>query len=100
MHLNSIPKQRVCDWLRTQKTTEFIDVEWLPLSMFSLQSHFTLVFSGLVLDVNIVRDCMTVTRIGDNEGHRKVKFYSDSEFELFLKMELRRRLRNKPPNGQ
>ena len=69
--------------------------------MFDLQSHFTLAFGGLVLDVNIVRDGMTVTRIGDSEEHRKVKFYSDEEFELFLKMELRRRiLNNKTPNGQ
>ena len=70
--------------------------------MFDLQSHFTLAFGTLVLDVNIVRDGMTVTRIGENnEEHRKVKFYSESEFELFLKMELRRRLlMNCALNGQ
>ena len=62
--------------------------------MFDLQSHFTLVFDQLVLDVSIVRDSMTVSRFGEeHEEHRKVKFHSDAEFELFLKMELRRRLK-------
>lgn len=62
--------------------------------MFDLQSHFALVFDQLVLDVSIVRDSMTVSRFGEeHEEHRKVKFYSDEEFELFLKMELRRRLK-------
>jgi hypothetical protein len=69
-------------------------VDWLEaLSIFDLQSHFTLHFRRLVLDINIVRDGMTVTRMGDDE-YRKVKFHSDTEFEVFLKMELRRRLRN------
>jgi len=70
-------------------------VEWLALSIFDLQSHFTLCFRRLVLDVHIIRDGLTVTSIGEEIGeYRKVKFHSDVEFELFLKMELRRRLRN------
>jgi hypothetical protein len=64
----------------------------LALSIFDLQSHFTLSFRQLVLDVTIVRDSMTVNSLGDGDVHRKVKFHSDAEFELFLKIELRRRL--------
>ena len=78
-------------WLKVQ-TTEKLLVQWLPLSMFDLQSHFTMCFRQLVLDVSIVRDTMTVVRLGDTEEHRKVRFHTDKEFELFLKMELRRRL--------
>ena len=77
-----------------------ITVEWLALSMFDLQSLFTVVFDQLVLDVQIVRDSMTVSRFGEQEEHRKVKFYSDAEFELFLKMELRRRLKSEARTQQ
>ena len=70
-----------------------MEVEWLALSIFDLQSHFTLRFCEFVLDVNIVRDGMTVTRMDGDSNYRKVQFYSDEEFELYLKMELRRQLR-------
>jgi hypothetical protein len=85
--------QRVYKWLKTQASEKF-SVQWLPLSIFDLQSHFTLCFRQLVLDVNIVRDTMTIDRLGDFDEHRKVKFHSDEEFEIFLKMELRRRLKS------
>ena len=70
-----------------------MEVEWLALSMFDLQSHFTLQFFKFVLDVNIVRDSMTVTRMDGDSNYRKVQFFSDHEFELYLKMELRRQLK-------
>lgn len=85
---------RISKWLKSE-TSEKMAVEWLALSIFDLQSHFTLCFRRLVLDVHIIRDGLTVTSIGEEIGeYRKVKFHSDVEFELFLKMELRRRLRN------
>jgi hypothetical protein len=70
-----------------------MDVEWLALSMFDLQSHFTLSFRQLVVDVNIVRDSLTVTRMEGDSNYRKVQFFSDAEFELYLKMELRRQIK-------
>ena len=70
-----------------------MQVEWLALSIFDLQSHFTLNFWQLVLDVNIVRDSMTVTRLEGDSNYRKVQFFSEDEFELFLKMELKRQLK-------
>jgi hypothetical protein len=69
-------------------------VDWLALSIFDLQSHLTLSFCRLVLDVNIVRDGMNITRIDEDGNCHKVKFHSDAEFELFLKLQLRRELRN------
>jgi hypothetical protein len=80
-------------WLKQQKTIEKMDVEWLALSMFDLQSHFTLSFRQLVVDVNIVRDSLTVTRMEGDSNYRKVQFFSDAEFELYLKMELRRQMK-------
>jgi hypothetical protein len=87
---------RLAKWLRTA-SQEKMTVDWLDLSVFDLQSHFTLRFRQLVLDVHILRDSMTVARIIDDEGeqsaHRKVQFHSDAEFEVFLKMDLKRQLR-------
>ena len=67
-------------------------VQWLPLSMFDLQSHFTISFQSLVLDLSIAQDTLNISRFGEFEEHRKVKFHTDTEFEMFLKMELKRRL--------
>jgi hypothetical protein len=80
--------QRVSKWLK-QQTPDKMTVDWLALSIFDLQSHFTLSFQDLVLDVSIVRDGMTVTQI-DEDIPKKVKFHSDGEFEVFLKIQLRR----------
>ena len=84
---------RIARWLMRQTSSDRLDVEWLALSVFDLQSHFTLRFQQLVLDVTIVRDSMTVTQIAEGGEHRKVHFHSEKEFEIFLKMELRRHLR-------
>jgi hypothetical protein len=70
-----------------------MEVQWLALSIFDLQSHFTLSFRHFVLDVNIVRDSMTVSRTVEDSINRKTQFFSDDEFELYLKMELRRQLK-------
>ena len=87
--------KRVSKWLKsTMHSDERLTVEWLPLSTFDLHSQCTLCFLGDCLDVSIERDEMTVTSIGDG-GYRQVSFYSDSEFEIFLKMEIRRRIRSR-----
>lgn len=80
---------RVSKWLK-QQTLEKMTIDWLPLSIVDLQSHFVLSFQGLVLDVSIVRDSLTVTQLDEDDIHKKVKFHSDSEFEVFLKIHLRR----------
>mmetsp|Transcript_40510 Transcript_40510/g.97773 ORF Transcript_40510/g.97773 Transcript_40510/m.97773 type:complete len:589 (+) Transcript_40510:1-1767(+) len=82
---------RVSNWLKSQSPKPMV-VDWLALSIFDLQSHFTISFQHMVLDVSIVRDSMTVTQIDDDDVHKKVKFHSDFEFEIFLKMQLRRNL--------
>lgn len=78
--------QRVSKWLRCQTAKPMV-VDWLALSLFDLQSHLTISFEQMVLDVSIVRDSMTVTQI-DEDVHKKVKFHSDFEFEIFLRMQL------------
>lgn len=83
---------RVVQWLK-DLTSERMFVEWLALSLFDLHSHFTLCFQQLTLDVTIVHDSMTVCRIAEGGEHRKVSFQSDREFEIFLKLELRRQLK-------
>lgn len=60
-----------------------LQVQWLPLSLFDLTAHFVITFGDLVLDANLIGDELTVTHITD-EYYRKSKFYSDTEFELFL----------------
>ncbi|CAJ1942030.1 unnamed protein product [Cylindrotheca closterium] len=81
---------RVSKWLKNQSPKPMA-VDWLGLSIFDLQSHFTISFGRMVLDVSIVRDSMTVTEI-DDDVHKKVKFHSEFEFEIFLKMQLQRNL--------
>ena len=71
--------------------------EWLSLSLFGMHSRFVLSYgSNLTIDVTIVRDEMTITTFDVSGGgggstlggaYRKVKFHSDAEFEIFLKME-------------
>lgn len=92
--------QRVRQWLKAKYPAcqDTLKTEWLTLSLFDLHSHFSLSFrDALTIDVTIVRDEMTVISYGPAskpEGtsgeYRKVKFHSDTEFEIFLKLELRR----------
>lgn len=86
---------RLSTWLK-HRTHEKLEVDWLALSVFELESHFTLAFRHLVLDVNIARDGMTVTRIDEEGSHRKTHFHSEQEFEIFTRMELQRQLKNQP----
>jgi len=69
-----------------------------------MHSHFCLSFGTvLFVDATIVRDEITVTTYGTGiraEGstsgeYRKIKFHSDAEFEIFLKIELRRLIRQR-----
>jgi hypothetical protein len=86
--------KRVSTWLKsTMYSHEGLVVEWLPLSTFDLHSQFALCFLGASLDVSIERNEMTVTSIGDG-SFRQVRFHLDTEFEMFLKMEIRRRIRS------
>jgi hypothetical protein len=84
---------RIAQWLKGF-TSDRMTVEWLALSVFDLHSYFTLCFQLLTLDVTIVRDSMSVCMVAEGGQHRKVTFHSDREFEIFLKLELKRRLRN------
>lgn len=67
-------------------------VDWLALSLFELHSHFCLTCAGLVMDVSMERDVMTVSRFGEHGEYRRVEFYSHREFEISLKMELEKRI--------
>jgi hypothetical protein len=84
---------RIAQWLKGL-TSDRMTVEWLALSVFDLHSYFTLCFQQLTLDVTIVRDSMSVCMVAEGGQHRKVSFHSDREFEIFLTLELKRRLRN------
>jgi hypothetical protein len=84
---------RIARWLKGL-TSDRMTVEWLALSLFDLHSHFTLCFQHLAVDVTIVRDSMTVCRVAEGGEHRKVNFRSDREFEIFLKLELKRQLKH------
>ena len=75
-----------------KQTPEKMTIDWLELSLFDMHSHFTLSFKQLVLDVTIARDELTVTSIGVDGSFRKVHFSSENDFEMFLKMQLSRRL--------
>ena len=60
-----------------------LQIEWLPLSLFDLTAHFIVTLGDLIFDANLIGDELTVTHIVD-DYYRKTKFYSDTEFELFL----------------
>jgi hypothetical protein len=72
---------------------EKMTVEWLSLSVFDLHSKFTICCRQLVLDGGISRDNLVITRITETNDYRKVRFQSDKEFELYLKLELQRQMR-------
>jgi hypothetical protein len=83
---------RVSRWL--QKTHgEKLVVEWLSLSMFDLHSKFTICCRQLVVDGIISRDALTITKVTeDTDDYRKVHFHTEKEFELYLKLELKRQM--------
>ena len=87
---------RIAKWLGSKSSDAALDslfVEWVPLSVFDKRSQFVLRYDTFVIDVCIERDEMTICRFGDFGEYRKVKFHSEDEFEMFLKLELEKRLR-------
>ena len=83
---------RVSKWLQT-KYEERFTVEWLALSMFDLHSKFTICCRQLVVDGIVSRDTLTMTKVTDDtEDYRKVHFRTEIEFELYLKLELKRQM--------
>lgn len=83
----------VKDWLVSEMPApgvETLNVEWLALSVFDLSAQFTVSFKSWSIDANIVGDELTVTRFGEHGEYRKVKFHTDKEFELFLRIALQR----------
>jgi len=82
---------RVTKWLM-KKYGEKLSVEWLSLSIFDLHSKFTLCCRQLVVDGLISRDNLTVTRVNDSEDFRKANFHTEREFEMYIKIELRRQM--------
>lgn len=81
-------------WLHTETGADNLQVEWLPLSIFDLSSYFTVCFRSWSVDVHLVRDQVTVTRLLDDSNYHKASFYSDAEFELFLMFSVRKELRS------
>jgi hypothetical protein len=109
---------KVQRWLKLQatgstKTTndtngndEALHVTWLSLSVLDLHSHFTLAFRRWVADVTLVGEEITVTSTtslfesapsasGTSHEYRKVKFHSETQLELYLKLLLERKLMRK-----
>jgi hypothetical protein len=85
--------EKLKDWLKLtfQKDgSEAFHVEWLPLSMFDLCAQFTMSYGSWSIDANIVCDELTVTQFGDRGDYRKAKFYSAEDFEIFLKLAIKR----------
>lgn len=82
---------RVSNWLIEKFNVRFT-VEWLSLSLFDLHSKFTICCGQLVIDGLISRDKLTVTRIDESEAFRKAHFHTEKEFEMYLKLELRRQI--------
>mmetsp|Transcript_2399 Transcript_2399/g.5735 ORF Transcript_2399/g.5735 Transcript_2399/m.5735 type:complete len:661 (-) Transcript_2399:30-2012(-) len=83
---------RVSKWLKSTHGEKLI-AEWLSLSMFDLHSKFTICCRQLVVDGVISRDALTITKVTeDTEDYRKVHFRTEKEFEIYLKMELRRQM--------
>ncbi len=66
-----------------KKNGSGLEIEWLPLSLFDLTAHFVVAFGDLVFDANIAGNELTVTQVTD-EYYHITRFYSDTEFELFL----------------
>jgi hypothetical protein len=82
----------VSQWLQETHGEKLV-VEWLSLSMFDLHSKFTICCRQLVVDGIISRDALTITKVTeDTDDYRKVHFHTEKEFELYLKLELRRQM--------
>jgi hypothetical protein len=81
-------------WLASTTTSnETLEVEWLSLSVFDMTAQFTIVFRSTVFDCCLTGEEITVTTTTHHEDYRKVKFHSDAEFEIFLKLAIQRLLR-------
>mmetsp|Transcript_39708 Transcript_39708/g.95819 ORF Transcript_39708/g.95819 Transcript_39708/m.95819 type:complete len:844 (-) Transcript_39708:36-2567(-) len=80
---------KVDDWVQSV-CGEKICIQWSPLSIFDLHSQFSIGFRNVALDVSISGPSMVVTRIANGATYRKVCFRSEEEFEVYLKLELRR----------
>lgn len=91
----------VNEWLESEmsESKEHLTIDWLSLSVFDFSSNFVVSFRSWSVDVHLVRDELTVTRFVDPSlgGYRKAKFHSCMEFELYLKMALKRVLKQKKP---
>lgn len=88
-------EQRVSEWAKSAlQSDDPLKIVWLPLSTFDAHSQFTLSFLDECLDVSMDRDQVNVTITSESGGFRQVSFHLDTELEVFLKMEMRRRLRS------
>ena len=85
---------QLSQWLKS-KYGETMTVEWLSLSIFDLNSKFTICCRQLVLDGVISRNNLVITRITETNDYRKVRFQSEKEFEIYLKLELQRQMKQK-----
>jgi hypothetical protein len=105
---------RVQQWLRQQTATaengnsrsgdDGLQVTWLSLSVLDRHSVFALAFRHWVADATLVGEEITVTSTvapeasstaGAGHEYRKVRFHSEAQLELYLKMALRRMLLRK-----
>jgi hypothetical protein len=86
--------RKINQWLQSSvQTDEQLHCEWLSLSMFDLQSHFSLKFLSWLVDICVSGDELTVTSTSALGDYQKVKFHSDSELELYIKMAIQKLLR-------
>lgn len=84
---------RVSKWVHTTYG-ETLQIEWLALSIFDLHSKFAASCRQYVVDGVIARDALTTTRITHTtEDYRKAHFHSEREFEIYLRIELKRHLK-------
>jgi hypothetical protein len=89
--------QNVSQWLQCKthlSAAERLRTEWLSLSLFDLQAQFTLSFRSWVIDCLVLGEELTITSTSECGAYKKVKFHSDSEFEVFLKLALQRLVQN------
>jgi hypothetical protein len=87
---------RLSEWLKNTYG-ETMTVEWLSLSIFDLNSKFTICCRRLLLDGAISRNSLVMTRIAEETNdYRKVRFQSDREFQIYLKLELQRQIKAMP----
>jgi hypothetical protein len=84
---------RLSEWLKNTHG-ETMTVEWLSLSIFDLNSKFTICCRRLLLDGAISRNSLVMTRITEETNdYRKVRFQSEREFQIYLKLELQRQIK-------